>query len=65
MKKKSTIWIAIIMILLVAFFLKIGFTKSSEKDNKKDSKEKKLKKWMLMWSNLHFLSPKFLFQGHY
>jgi membrane fusion protein (multidrug efflux system) len=44
MKKKSTIWIAIIMILLVAFFLKLGFTKPTEKDNKKDSKEKKVKK---------------------
>ena len=44
MKKKSTIWISIILILLVAFFLKVGFSKSSDKDNKKDAKEKKQRK---------------------
>lgn len=44
MKKKSTIWISIIFVLLVAFFLKLGFTKSSDKDIKKDPKEKKQKK---------------------
>ena len=44
MKKKSTLWIAVIMILLVAFFLKIGFSKPSEKENRRDPKEKKQKK---------------------
>jgi membrane fusion protein (multidrug efflux system) len=44
MKKKSTIWISIVLVLLVAFFFKLGFSKSSDKDNKKDPKEKKQKK---------------------
>jgi len=44
MKKKSTLWIAIILILLVAFFLKLGFSKSTDKSSKKDPKEKKQKK---------------------
>lgn len=44
MKKKSTLWIAIILVLLVAFFFKLGFSTSPDKGNKKDPKEKKQKK---------------------
>ncbi|MEI8085235.1 MAG: efflux RND transporter periplasmic adaptor subunit [Paludibacter sp.] len=44
MKKKTTIWIAVIMVLLIGFFLKLAFTKSSEKDKKGDAKEKTQKK---------------------
>jgi len=44
MKKKSTIWIAIIFILLTALFVKVGFSKSSDKDKKKDGKDKAQKK---------------------
>lgn len=36
MKKKSTLWIAIVMLALVAFFLKLAFTKSDEKDKRGD-----------------------------
>lgn len=36
MKRKSTIWIAIVMVLIIAFFLKIAFTKSGDKDKKGD-----------------------------
>ncbi|MBV5282509.1 MAG: efflux RND transporter periplasmic adaptor subunit [Paludibacter sp.] len=36
MKKKSTLWIAIVMLALVAFFLKLAFTKSNEKDKRGD-----------------------------
>lgn len=36
MKKKSTLWIAIVMVALVAFFLKLAFTKSDEKDKRGD-----------------------------
>lgn len=43
MKKKSTLWIAIVMLALVAFFLKLAFTKSDEKDKRGD-KEKAQKK---------------------
>jgi len=42
MKKKSTIWIAVVFVLLIAFFLKVAFTKSNSKDKKKDNKEKKV-----------------------
>ncbi|HEY6914877.1 MAG TPA: efflux RND transporter periplasmic adaptor subunit [Paludibacter sp.] len=44
MKKKSTIWIAAVFILLALFFVKIGFSKSSDKEGKKDGKEKAQKK---------------------
>lgn len=44
MKKKSTLWISIILLLLIAFFLKMSFSNSSGKDVKKDPKEKKQKK---------------------
>lgn len=44
MKKKTTIWIAVIMVLLLGFFLKLAFTKSSDKDKKGDAKEKTQKK---------------------
>lgn len=36
MKKKSTLWIAIVMVALVAFFLKLAFTKSDDKDKRGD-----------------------------
>ena len=36
MKKKSTLWIAIVMLALVAFFLKLAFTKSDDKDKRGD-----------------------------
>jgi len=42
--KKSTIWIAVIFILLAALFIKVGFGKSSDKDKKKEGKEKAQKK---------------------
>jgi membrane fusion protein (multidrug efflux system) len=44
MKKKSTIWISIVLVLIVAFFLKLAFTKSPEKGNKHNLKEKSQKK---------------------
>jgi membrane fusion protein, multidrug efflux system len=43
MKKKSTIWIMIVFVLLGAFFLKMAFTKSADTDSKKDSKDKNQK----------------------
>ncbi len=33
MKKKSTLWIAIVMVALVAFFLKLAFTSPVKKTN--------------------------------
>jgi membrane fusion protein, multidrug efflux system len=42
--KKSTIWISIIFIVLAALFIKIGLSKSSDKDKKRDGKEKGQKK---------------------
>ena len=36
MKKKSTLWIAIVMLLLVAFFVKLAFTKSNDKEKRGD-----------------------------
>ncbi|MDR3706185.1 MAG: efflux RND transporter periplasmic adaptor subunit [Paludibacteraceae bacterium] len=39
MKKKTTIWVAAIFILLTIFFLKIGFSKSNDNDPKKDKKK--------------------------
>ena len=44
MKKKSTLWIAIILVLIVAFFLRVGFSKPSEKDDKRNAKGKKERK---------------------
>ncbi|WP_080904448.1 efflux RND transporter periplasmic adaptor subunit [Parabacteroides sp. Marseille-P3160] len=44
MKRKSTIWISIVFILLVAFFLRLGFSKASDEENKREPKEKKQKK---------------------
>ena len=44
MKKKSTIWIAVIFILLAALFLKVGFSKSGGNDKGKSMKEKQQKK---------------------
>lgn len=44
MKKKSTLWIAAIFILLAGFFVKIGFSKSSDKEMKRDGKAKAQKK---------------------
>ncbi len=43
MKKKSTLWIALVMVALVAFFIKLSFTKSNDKDKRGD-KEKVQKK---------------------
>ena len=40
MKKKSTLWIAIVMLLLVAFFLKLGFSKSADKSGGRNLKGK-------------------------
>ena len=42
--KKSTIWISVVFILLAALFVKVGLSKSSDKDKKKDGKEKAQKK---------------------
>lgn len=42
MKKKTNIWIGVILLLLTVFFLKVGFSKSSEK--KKNLREKVQKK---------------------
>ena len=55
MKKKTTIWIAVIMVLLVGFFLKLAFTKSSDKDKKGNAKEKTQKK-----VDAYFVSPSLL-----
>ncbi|MDR3653965.1 MAG: efflux RND transporter periplasmic adaptor subunit [Paludibacter sp.] len=44
MKKKSTLWIAIVMLLLVAFFLRLGFTKSSDKSGSRNLKNKTQRK---------------------
>lgn len=45
MKKKTTIGIiAVLFILILGFFLKTGFSKSSDKEKSKDSKEKSQKK---------------------
>lgn len=44
MKKKSTLWIAIVMVLLVAFFLRMGFTKSTDTTKNKSLKGKTIKK---------------------
>ena len=44
MKKKSTLWIAIILVLIVAFFLRVGFSKSSDKNDKRNAKGKKERK---------------------
>jgi membrane fusion protein (multidrug efflux system) len=41
MKKKSTLWIAIVLVLIVAFFLRVGFSKPSDKDDKRNAKGKK------------------------
>lgn len=44
MKKKSTLWIALVMIILVAFFLKMGFTKSTTNSKDKNAKNKTQRK---------------------
>ena len=44
MKKKSTIWIAVIFILLAGLFLKVGFSKSNSNDKGKSMKDKQPKK---------------------
>jgi membrane fusion protein, multidrug efflux system len=41
---KNTIWIAVVFVLLIALFIKVGFSKSSDTDKKKDGKEKAQKK---------------------
>ncbi len=40
MKKRTTILISVIIILIVAFFLRMAFTKPVDKEGKKNSKEK-------------------------
>ena len=42
MKKKSNIWIGAVLVALSAFFMIHAFTKSREKDKKKDKTEKKV-----------------------
>ncbi|MDD4972437.1 MAG: efflux RND transporter periplasmic adaptor subunit [Paludibacter sp.] len=44
MKKKSTIWIVVFIVLLVAFVWKVGFNPSKDKSKKQDPKEKMQKK---------------------
>jgi len=44
MKKKSTIWIGVFILLLLAFIWKAGFNSSKEKSKRQDSKEKVQKK---------------------
>src|ERR1035437_4816239 len=44
MKKKTSVWIAIFIVLLVVFFVKVGFTKSSDKSKNPNQKEKIQKK---------------------
>ncbi len=44
MKKKTSIWIAIFIVLLLVFFLKVSFTKSSDKSKNPNQKEKIQKK---------------------
>lgn len=44
MKKKSTIWIAVIIVLIFAFFLRMAFTKSTDKGKNSDAKANALKK---------------------
>lgn len=44
MKKKTNIWIAVIFILILAFFLWMAFSKSPDKENKRNSKENIQKK---------------------
>lgn len=44
MKKKSIIWIAVFIIVLIAFVWKVGFNSSNDKSKKLDSKEKAIKK---------------------
>lgn len=44
MKKKTTIWIAVIIILVFAFFLRMAFTKPTDKSKNSDSKANALKK---------------------
>jgi len=44
MKKRTTIVIAVIIVMIIAFFLRMAFTKSSDKDKKRNAKEKIQKK---------------------
>ncbi|MFA5045633.1 MAG: efflux RND transporter periplasmic adaptor subunit [Paludibacter sp.] len=44
MKKKSTLLIALVMIILVAFFLRMGFTKSATNSKDKNAKNKTQRK---------------------
>jgi membrane fusion protein, multidrug efflux system len=44
MKKKSTIWIGVFIVLLLAFIWKVGFSTSKDKSKRQDSKEKVQKK---------------------
>jgi len=44
MKKKSTIWIAVFIVLLIAFVWKVGFNSSNDNSKKLDPKGKAIKK---------------------
>jgi len=44
MKKKSTIWIVVIIVIILAFFLKMAFTKPTDKAKSSDSKANAQKK---------------------
>lgn len=44
MKKKTTVWIAIIIVLIFAFFLRMAFTKPTDKAKNSDSKANAQKK---------------------
>src|ERR1035437_2542847 len=44
MKKKSTIWISIVLVLLVAYFLKLAFTKPTDNAKLQNQKGKAIKK---------------------
>jgi len=44
MKKKSTLWISIILVLLVAYFLKLAFTKPTDNAKLQNPKGKAIKK---------------------
>lgn len=52
MKKKSTIWIGVVMVLLLALFLKLAFTKSGDNDKKRDKTPKKVSAYVVQPSLL-------------